>query len=183
MKSRDIVAVLGVAAATMAFALVLMGPARVGAVDAPEGIKPQIAQPKLEVDGCQFTVATDKPAYQPGETVMLQLTGTNPTDEPVETTVWVNVSSVSPRLMVSRVAPPTTMLPWVHQCVMSLEPGQTKTVDVSTEKKLEASQIVSIALSNKDTMAMLRQLTVRPNNTQQQAVIQGGAANQLLFQQ
>ena len=48
MKSRDLVAVLGVAAATMAFALVLMGPARVGAVDAPEGIKPHIAQPTLE---------------------------------------------------------------------------------------------------------------------------------------
>jgi len=182
MKSRDVVAVLGVAAATMAFALVLMGPERVGAVDAPEGLKPHIAQPKLEVDGCQFTVATDKPAYQPGEAITLQLTGTNPTDEPVETSVWVNVSSVSPVLMVSRVAMPTRVMPWVHQCAMSLEPGQTKTVSVPIEQAAGLSQLVSISLSGEDVTALMRQLTVSPNGTQQQA-IQGSAVNQLLLQQ
>ena len=67
MRSKDILAILGVAAATMAFTVTLLGPGRVAATNPPEGIKPTIARPEVTIDGCVFTLKTDKASYQVGE--------------------------------------------------------------------------------------------------------------------
>ncbi len=55
MKVKDILAVLGVAAATTVFTVVLLGSQRVGATGKVEGIKPTIAQPKLPAQAVNQT--------------------------------------------------------------------------------------------------------------------------------
>ena len=147
MRVRDILGVAAVAAVTVAFVLVTLGPERVGAGDQPLEIKPMIAQPKLSVDGCEFTLSTDKPAYKVGESPVLQVEATNPTDKPVETTVWVNVSSFSPGSPFSRAMPRPQSL-WTRDCSVMLAAGETKTVTVPTEIKLAALQNVSLTLSD-----------------------------------
>ncbi|NQU24980.1 MAG: hypothetical protein HQ567_27155 [Candidatus Nealsonbacteria bacterium] len=171
MKIRDILAVAGVAAVTMAFVLTMLGPGQVGAEDPPAGIKPMIAQPKLTVDGCEFTLSTDKPDYQQGETPTLTLVATNPTDKPVETTVWVNVQSSSPASMFSRA--PQLPSPLLNRdCSVKLAPGETKTVTIPTEIKLSALENVSITLSGTEQKLFAGLLRVQQGgqNAQVQAV-------------
>jgi len=167
MRVRDVLGVAAVAAVTMAFVLAMLGPGQVGAEDPPEGIKPMIAQPKLTVDGCEFTLSTDKPAYKEGETPVLTIEATNPTDKPVETTVWVNVSGFSPASFVSRRMPVPQPL-WIRDCRVKLAPGETKTVTMPTEIKLTALQNVSFTLANAEQKVLVDLLSV------QQSVQQNG---------
>ena len=163
MNVKGILATLGVAAATMAFTLVLFAPVRVGAIDNPQGIKPMIARPKLTVNGCVFTLKTDRPAYQPGETPVVQIEATNPTTEPVETTVWVNMSAVSLFSRVSRsLTSPAMQILWSDEWAVGLKPGETKSIALATEVALPAGQLVSITISDQQ-QAVIANLLSMPN--------------------
>lgn len=165
MKLQDMLAVLAAAAATMAFTLVTFGPERVGATDQPEAVTPTIVRPKLTVEGCVFTLKTDQPAYAPDETPTLLITAVNPTDRAVETAVWVNISASSPASRISRVMVLPKPLWSSEKCVVSLKPGETKTVTLATDAKLPAGQMISITLSDKDQAVIADLLSVQ-NNTQ-----------------
>ena len=179
MRVKDILAVLGVAAATVAFTVVLLGPRRVGATGKAEGIKPTIAQPELTTQKCVFTLKTDKPSYEAGEMPVLEVKASNPTDEPAEAAVWISMSSSGPALMISRVM----VLPkplWTEKCLVKLNPGETKTVTLATKTKLPAGQSVSITMSDKDLTVLARALNVQqiqlPSQTANQTANQTGAA-------
>ena len=177
MKVKDILAVLGVAAATVVFTVVLLGPQRVGATGKAEGIKPTIAQPKLTAQKCVFTLKTDKPSYEAGEMPVLQVKAANPTGEPVEAAVWISMSSSSPASMISRVM----VLPkplWTEKCLVKLKPGETKTVTLATEAKLPPGQSVSITMSDKDLTVLAWALSVQKIELASQAAKQTGAASQ-----
>jgi hypothetical protein len=169
MKLRDVLGVAAVAAVTMAFVLATLGPGRVGANDAPEGIKPMIAQPKLTVDGCEFTLSTDKPTYEPGESPVLEIAATNPTGEPVKTAVRVGMSSLGLESMISRV-PRRPQSLWFRDCPVELAAGETKTVTLPTEIQLVALQTVSFTLSSAEQGILARLLSVPPG-------VQGGGPN------
>ncbi len=169
MKAREILAVLGVAAATMAFTVVWFGPGRVGATDQPEEIKPAIVQPTLTTGGCEFVLTTDKPAYQPGESPTLRIVATNPTGEPVDATVWVSISSSSPFAAMLR-AMPIPRSVWTGDCSVSLKPGETKTVTLSTGVQLSAGQSFSITMSDQQQVILTDVLSVQQGmNTTQAA--------------
>ena len=168
MKVRDILGVAAVAAVTMAFVLAMLGPVQVGAEDPPKGIKPMIAQPKLTVDGCEFTLATDKPAYKQGESPVLTVEATNPTDKPVETTVRVNMSGFSPASFASRRMPTAQSL-WLHDCRVVLAPGETKTVTLPTKVELSALMNVSLTLANAEQKVLANMLSVQQNGRNGQA--------------
>jgi len=168
MKVKDILAVLGVAAATTAFTVGLLGPGRVAATGTVEGIKPLIAQPKLTVGGCVFSLETDKPAYKAGEVPTLQVKATNPTDKPIEPTIWISMSASSPASPLSRMV----VLPkplWTEKCLVSLKPGQTKTVSLDTKTKLPAGESVSLTMSDKDLTVLAQALSVQSAGGQVQA--------------
>ena len=144
MKRQDMLVVAAVAAVTMTFTLVAFGPAGVGAGDDVQTLRAEIRQPTLTSQGCEFALKTDKADYQPGETPTLELTAKNPTDKPVETAVWFNITSSSPRDMLSRM--PVMPKPiWIHECKLTLHPGETKTVTVVADIKLPAGQSIAIS--------------------------------------
>ena len=179
MSVKDILAILAVAAATTAFTLVLLGPGRVGATDKPQGIKPTIAQPKLKVDGCLFALKTDKASYKADEMPVFEIEATNTTDAPVEKTVWISMASSSPASLKSRVM----VLPkplWIEKCLVSLKPGETKTVRLATKAKLPAGQSVSITMTDKDLTVLARAFSVPNTKEQVQAANQTGAATPLM---
>ena len=178
MRVKDILAILAVAAATTAFTVVLLGPGRVGATDKPQGITPTIAQPKLKVDGCVFSLKTDKASYKADEMPVFEIEATNTTDAPVEKTVWISLSSSSPSSPLSRVM----VLPkplWIEKCLVSLKPGETKTVRLATKTKLPAGQSVSITMSDKDLTVLARAFSLLNTSQQAQAANQTGAATRL----
>ena len=162
-------AILGVAVATVAFTLVSFGPGRVGATDEAARIKPTIARPELTVDGCVFTVKTDKEAYQPGESLTFRVEATNPTDRPVETSAFVGMTARSPALMVSRtLSPPRPQALDQHECKVSLEPRETKTITVKSKVELQAGQMIQITLSDqKQQTVVANRLNVRGDVLQQ----------------
>ena len=56
MKAQNVFGVLGVAGATMAFTLMVLGPWNIGISEEAKSIKPRIVQPKFASHGCEFTL-------------------------------------------------------------------------------------------------------------------------------
>lgn len=179
MTRRDVFAVLGVAAVTMAFTLAAMGPDRVDAVDAvhePLEIKPLIATPKLSADGCEFTVTTDKPTYQQGEAPTLRIRAVNPSQKAVETTVWVSISADEIASFISRV-PKAPEPVWSHKCLVQLGPGEEKEITLETEAELSVGQMVSVTLSHQDLSILAQRLNVAGSNGGSQPAVVPSTAN------
>ncbi len=147
MKTQDLMAVLGVAAVTMAFALAVVQPAQLAATDTPSGIVPEITRPKLEMDGCVLVLSTDKTAYATGETPVVSIQATNPTREAVQTNLSVRISSTSPASRFSRRLVRPEIL-WSHQHPLTLKPGETKVVTLASETPLPEGKSISISIGD-----------------------------------
>jgi hypothetical protein len=165
MTVKNVLAVLSVAAATMAFTLATLGPRWAGAEGQSEGIKPTIVQPTLTSAGCQFSLSTDKDTYEAGEPLVLKIEAKNPTDKPVETTVWATVSTFSDVLQISRVAP-MAKVPWSGDCTVSLAPGETKTVELQTGINAPVAGSMTITLSDKLQTVIAGSMVVQNANGQ-----------------
>jgi hypothetical protein len=160
MRLQGALVVLGTAGATMAFTVMLLAPRGVSAVDAVERIKPMIARPQLASQGCVFVLKTDKPAYDAGDRPTIEITASNPTAKAADASVWINIASSAPTSAMSRMLPVPRSL-WSHQCAVSLEPGQTKTVSVVSEAKLPAGQNILITMGDKDAAVLAGALGAR----------------------
>ena len=154
MKIHDALSVLFVAAATAAITLAVLLPGRVTAIDATESVQPTIARPTLTSLGCTFSVAAIEEAIKAGDKPTLKLTATNPTDEPVEATVTVTMTSMAPMSRMSRMMPMPRSL-WNRECEIGLKAGETKTLTLSPGVELPAGQVVSVQLTDKKQMVRL----------------------------
>jgi hypothetical protein len=148
MRLKKALMVLGVAGVTMAATLLFLTPPSGNHALAAPTIKPVIAQPQFKSQGCIFVLKTDKPVYEAGEAPVLEVTASNPTDQPVQAKVWVTLFATAPTSPLSRmVAVPRAL--WVRECVVHLQPGETKKVTLHSDARLPAKQDISIALSDK----------------------------------
>ena len=173
MRTRlhEVLTVCGVAAATMAFTLVLLAPWSVGVSDEAPSIKPRVFPPKFVAQGCEFVLKTDKPEYQPGETPIVEIEASNPTDKAVETTVWVSVSAAAVPSEMSRVLSMPRPL-WSQPWLVSLQPGEKKTTKLATDTKLPAKQNVTITLGDQKQAVLAESLPVRAEKAPAQAAAQ-----------
>ena len=164
MKTHNIMAVLGVAATTMAFTLVFAAPEQVDAVDQKQNvatkITPLIRQPTLKIAGLEIKLAMDKPNYGPGDKPVITIETTNPTDKRVETNVWIGLTSSSPASLLSR-GPTMPNYFWYEQIPLALEPGETKKLTFATEKELVAGHTVSLTMSDTDQKAAFAKMLNR----------------------
>lgn len=157
MRTRDFLAILGIAAATAAVTVTMLHAARVGAADEAQPIKPRIVRPTLTSQGCTFTLKADKAEFAPDEAPAMAIEAANPTQEPVETSVWVSITGASPASMLSRVMElPATL--WSHELAVRLEPGEKKTVRIEADIKLPAKQIISLMLTDKKQTVTVDQI-------------------------
>jgi hypothetical protein len=148
MKLKDTLAVLAVAAATMAFTVALLGPKPVAATDQPQEIKPTIVQPELT----------------------LEIEATNPTDSLVETTVLLSMSTSSPPSPFSRRL--TTQQPlWTKDCLVRLQPGQTKTVSLPTEIELPAGENIWVTMGGRELQILARSFSVPDTSPDSQVTL------------
>jgi hypothetical protein len=160
MRVQNLLGVLGVAAATMAFTVSLLGPWNLGVSEDAKSIKPTIRQPTFASHGCQFSLKTEKPAYQPGESPVLELTAVNPTGKPVEATVWISVLTTENPLAIARTTPmPQT--PWSRPWCVSLKPGETKTTRLASDVKLAANQNVTITIGDAGRKIIAKELPIK----------------------
>ncbi len=151
MKIQTIVSILGVAAATMALTLGLAAPRQVDAIDqedkAATRITPLISQPVLEVGGLEVKMSLDQPNYAPGDRPVVCLDVTNPTDQRVDTSVWIGMTSSSLASRFSR-APTLPNYLWSKSIPLALAPGETKQLQMATETEIVAGNMVSVTMSN-----------------------------------
>ncbi len=145
MRLSDILAIVGVAVATMAMTLGLLVPRYVTADGETEAIKPTIAVPELTVDDCVFVVSTDKPEYAPGEKPVLTVKATNTGCEPLSASVSLSITATSPASRLSR----RLVLPkplWTGDCPVTLQPGESRTIKLETNAALPAEQMATISM-------------------------------------
>ncbi len=160
MKRASILSILGVAVATMAVTLAILAPEPVGADSEGLRISPQIAQPELTVDGCRFTVATDKGDYAPGEKPRLRATASNPTNRRVQTTVTLQILSAGPSSPLSRVVQLPTPI-WTDRWVVDLGPGQSVTKDFESSAGLPDGKLATVMMASGDVALIASQLNMR----------------------
>ncbi len=159
MRAQSLGVVLGTAAVTMTFTVLLLMPGGVQAVNVAEKIKPVIYPPRLTSHNAVFVLTTDKPEYQADERPGITVTATNPTDKPVDATVWISISASAPTSIMARMLPVPEVL-WSHPWCVSLQPGEVKKLSVSSEAKLPAKKSISITLTDRQMTVLARKLSV-----------------------
>ncbi len=148
MKLQDVLTVVGTAVLTTAATLMLLGPRTDSLAYAAPEVKPVIAQPQFQSQGCTFVLKTDKATYEAGESPAIEITASNPSDKPVHATIWVSISASAPASpMAHRMPMPRSL--WSHECVVSLQPGETKNLTIPCDAKLPAGQSISIIMTDK----------------------------------
>ena len=163
MKLQAAFVVFATAAVTTVFTVSLLAPGGVGAVDAPARIKSLIVQPRFVSQGCAFALKTDKADYPAGDTPVIELTASNPTDKTVAATVWVNLSASAPASPMARMLPvPKTL--WSHPCVVTLKPGESTTLSLKSEAKLPAGQNIAISITDRQRAILATSLSTPKTN-------------------
>jgi hypothetical protein len=171
MKTQNVLGVLGVAAATMAFTLSVFGPWNTGISEDAKSVQPTILTPKFASHGCEFTLKTAKPAYKPGESPVIDVTAVNPSGKAAETTVWVNVFTAEVPSPLAR----TLVMPrsaWSKSWCVTLRAGETRTISLASDVKLKAGQNVTITIGDKKQSVLVGELPVRRNEPLKKAAAQ-----------
>jgi len=154
MKFKESITIAASAAATIAAVLAFLGPLTVNAVDeADPVITPTIHAPTLASGGGVFKLQTDQETYQAGDLLELKLQASNPTDQPVDATLFLRMTSTRPMSAMSR----TLALPeqlWEEQYVVNLQPGEETRVVLKPNAKLPAGKMISITMSDQEQAIM-----------------------------
>ena len=167
MKRQGVLVVFGSAAVTTVFTVMLLAPSGVDAVDAIRRIKAVIAQPQFASQGCVFKLKADKAEYEAGDRPTVEVKASNPTEKSVETTVWINILGSAPASLASRMLPIPQVL-WSKPCVVSLKPGEARTLNITSDAKLPAGQNISFIMTDKQRAVMAINLDVKaPQGTGQ----------------
>lgn len=177
MRGRDVLGVLGVAVATMAFTLVLFGPWSIVASDESTPIRPRIAQPEFTSHGCVFALKTGKLEYQSGESPVVEIEAKNPTDATIEATVWVGLLATDvPSPMARTLAMPRPV--WSKPYTVRLNAGETATAKLDTEVTLAANQNITVTIGDKELAILAGEFPVRNGPVPIQAAPQLAAPQQ-----
>jgi hypothetical protein len=161
MKLQNVFTVAGTAGITMAITLMLLGPRDSNPAYAA-GVKPVIAQPQFQSQGCTFVLKTDKATYEEGQSPVFELTASNPSTNSVQTRIWLSIMASAPNSRASRMAVmPRTL--WLQECAGSLLPKETKKIAVSCDAKLPAGQDIFIIMTDKNETIRLANPEIRAN--------------------
>ncbi|HVS34127.1 MAG TPA: hypothetical protein VMS17_01015 [Gemmataceae bacterium] len=171
MKLRNVLTVLGTATITAVLTLALLAP-WAGKAEAGPTVHPTIAQAQLASHNCTFSLTTDKPDYEAGQTPQIEVKAVNPTDQPATVSVWVTVTTTSPASRMSRMLPMPTVV-WSHEFAFTLKPDETKSL-TATCAAMPALGNVAILLSDQN-MSVLAGVYGVPAQTQTQ--VNNQAAN------
>ena len=154
---RNTLSLMGIAALTMSATLAVF---HADAVNAGEGdnetvetlkaqIKPVVTKPTLEADNCTFSLKMDKEAYAEKDKPVLTVTATNNGTEAVTRSVTVTMYGRS--LIEGGRMPARQVQLFSQVCEFKLEAGETKSMEVATDKALPAQQSISMGLGTGKT--------------------------------
>lgn len=175
MKLRNVLLMLGTAVVTAALTLALLAPWG-GSAQAGPVVHPVIAQPQLASQGCRFALKTDKATYEAGQSPAVEVTAVNPTDKPVNASVWVTVTSTSPTSPMSRILPIPVVL-WSHEYAFTLAPDERKSLSAAC-KAIPSGGNVAMTITDQNNGILAGVYGVPAQNPQQPQVVNNQAALQ-----
>lgn len=166
---RNTLSLMGIAALTMSATLAVF---HADAAYAGEGdnetvetlkaqIKPVVTKPTLEADNCKFTLKMDKEAYGANDKPVLTVSATNNGTEAVTRSVTVTVYGRS--LIEGGRMPARQVQLFSKVCEFTLEAGETKSMEVATDKALPAQQAISMGMGT-GTAQMEKAVVRRPRS-------------------
>jgi hypothetical protein len=162
MKLQNVLTAAGTAGITMVITLMLLGPRNFSPAYAAPEVKPVIAQPQFQSQGCTFALKTDKAAYEEGQAPVFELTASNPSANSAHPTIWLSIMASAPNSAFSRmVVMPRTL--WLHECVVSLLPKETKKIEIPCDVKPPAGQDIIITMTDKKGTIRLANPEIRAN--------------------
>ena len=123
----------------------------------PESRRLSINQPTLKIAGLEIQLTMDKLDYAPGDKPVITLEATNPTDQRVETNVWLGMTSSSLASRLSQ-APMMPSYEWSENIPLALESGETQKRQIATETEFVAGNTVSVTMSDTDQKAAFAKL-------------------------
>lgn len=150
---RNALSLAGIAVLTMSATVAVFHTSSVGAAEGDgetvkslvAQIKPTVAKPTLEAEGCAFTLKMDKSAYVAADKPVLTVSATNNGAEAVTRSVTVTVYG---RSLISEGRMPARAMPlFTKVCEFTLAAGETKSMEVATDLALPADQAISMAMS------------------------------------
>ena len=162
---KNVLMVLGIAAATMGVMLPLCWPNRVGAMG-PAGSS-AAEPPTLACNGLKISARLSADTCKVGEQPVITLEAVNTTDQEASATVQVRFTSLSPGSALSRRAEMPTELGKLDVS-LTLAGGEKKAVSLKTDLKLTKAAVVSVHLSAGDKRISAAIFTVKadaPNGT------------------
>lgn len=161
MKRNDMLAFLLAAGITLVFTLTWLGPTQAGADSGEEAVPPLNPTPKLTVEGCELTLKSDKDVYDSGEKPQLIIEAVNPTKQKMEIPLRFTLTAAKPGSALSRVLEvPETL--WTTECLLTLAPGERKTVRKETDKALPVEKEISVTMSSGKWLGLAHPLRVKP---------------------
>ena len=168
MNRRDAITAGLWATGTLAVTLGLFYPTHMLAVDPPRPLKAENAKPKLVVNGSELSIAIDGqtgPAATllPGKAPVLRLLASNPTETTVDLSYRVSLSMSPPVDLRSRTLPSPKEV-WHCEELLTLRPGESKTLELDTKASLDAGTNGHVRLEvGKQEIVALRLAVPRPD--------------------
>ncbi len=164
MNTKNIATIASVALGTATLTVLTFWSGSLDAGNEQEDRAAKIAKPKLVANGVEMTLATaGAQTFKAGDEPVFELQAVNTTDESATVAVLLAMTASSPEDMRSRVLRLPSNL-WQHQQTLVLNPSETKVITISTQTKLPAKQLFSVAIKTVDPLknTAAANLQVRP---------------------
>ena len=177
---KNVLMVLGIAAATMAATLPLCWPNRVGAMG-PAGSS-AAEPPTLACNGLNVSARISADTCKVGEQPVITLEAVNTTDQEVSATVQVRFTSLSPGSALSRRAEKSMELGKLD-VLLTLAAGEKKTIPLKTDLKFLKAAVVSVHLAAGDKQISAAHFTVQADAQNGRAITKDQGPNSAQAQQ
>lgn len=146
MKNSDVAGVVNGALVAATLMLVMFWPSNIDAINDGQERAPEIAVPKLVVQGVEFTLTGNgNQVYAANQEPVFDVKAINTTQGCARLPVHIVMASRSVPSPISRMVPMWRGI-WQEQWSLSLNPGETRTTVLKTGLKLPANSQINVLL-------------------------------------
>ena len=141
MKAKDVAVILSAAVVTAVAVVALLGPAA-QAVAPSESAHPRTT---LQLEHAMLWLDVQADSCKPGVKPVVVLEAFNSDETPRTISVTVTMTATQPNSRMSRMV----MMPkvaWQQVCSMDLGPGETRSIELTSEAAVPAGQVVSFTV-------------------------------------
>jgi len=155
MKMKDLVTITTTAITTAALTVVLFLVHSLEAGSDANPLAPTIAKPKLIANEVEMALTpSEGRSFKAGDQPAFELQAINTSDKPASVSIRLAMAASAPASLMSRVLNVPAVF-WQQDRALTLGPKETRIFTFNTLTNLPANKIVSVALSEVDSLKQL----------------------------